>query len=336
MILLLGATGYIGQAFGREIRRRGECFIPLSRRAFDYTRFDLLFDYVRRLRPSLVVNAAGYSGRPNMDSCETERMATFQANTLLPQTISRVCLMTNTPLGHVSSGCIYSGAKVFEGGQLRVERDLNLPGIRALFDTNPERFFGFTELDEPNCTFRHGPCSFLSGTKALAEESLRSNNQAYLWRVRLPFSQEDDPCNLLTKLLAYERIYDHITSLSHLEDFVRACLDLYELKAPYGVYNVTNPGAVTTRQIAHLMERLMRTPKTLEFWRDDEEFYSKAAKSPRSACILDTSKLLRAGVKMRPALEALEDTVSRWHPEPREVVWAPAEPNLQIVGHSAS
>ncbi len=335
MILLLGATGFVGQAFGREIRRRGQCFIPLSRRAFDYTRFDLLFDYVRRIRPSLVINAAGYSGRPNMDSCETERMVTFQANTLLPQTISRVCLMTNTPLGQVSSGCIYSGAKVFEAGQLRVERDLNTPPLRRLFDANPERFFGFTELDEPNCTFRHGPCSFLSGTKALAEESLRSNSQAYLWRLRIPFYHEDDPCNLLTKLRSYERIFDHITSLSHLEDYVKACLDLCEKKAPYGTYNVTNPGAVTTRQVAHLIEQALHLPRPFEFWDSDEEFYARVAKAPRSASILDTSKLQRAGVRLRPVLEALEDTLSRWHPEPQVVPWTGSASHLQIVSNGS-
>src|SRR2546430_6828446 len=104
MILLLGANGYIGQAFASELRRRGCCFIPLSRSAFDYTRFELLFDYVRKMRPELVINAAGYPGRPNVDACELARAETFRANTLLPQTIARVCPATNTPLGHVSSG----------------------------------------------------------------------------------------------------------------------------------------------------------------------------------------------------------------------------------------
>src|SRR5678816_2254554 len=164
MFLLLGATGYIGQAFAKELSRRGQSFIPLSRSALDYTRFELLFNYVRNIQPSFLINAAGFSGRPNMDGCETERMKTFQANTLLPQTIARVCLMTHTPLGHVSSGCFYAGAKVFENGELRLEQDLGCGKVRALFESNPERFFGFTELDEPNSSFRNPPCSFHSGT----------------------------------------------------------------------------------------------------------------------------------------------------------------------------
>src|SRR5437667_1845040 len=123
MILLLGATGYVGQAFATELRRRGCGYIPLSRKAIDYTRFEILFDYVRKTSPKFVINAAGYTGRPNVDACEVARAETVHGNVLFPQTVARVCSMTNTPWGHVSSGCIYAGAKVEENGCCRVERD---------------------------------------------------------------------------------------------------------------------------------------------------------------------------------------------------------------------
>ena len=42
MILLLGATGYIGEAFVTELRSRKKEFITLSRSQVDYSRFDLL------------------------------------------------------------------------------------------------------------------------------------------------------------------------------------------------------------------------------------------------------------------------------------------------------
>src|SRR5678815_1300081 len=138
MILLLGATGYFGQAFANELRRRGQRFIPLTRKAFDYTNFDLLFDYVRRMRPEFLINAAGYAGKPNVDAGEDARQAVFQANILLPKTIARICLLTNTPWGHMSSGCIYSGAKVFENGCMRVEKDLSRPELRQAFSAHPE------------------------------------------------------------------------------------------------------------------------------------------------------------------------------------------------------
>src|SRR4051812_34293139 len=100
MILLLGATGYIGQAFAAELQRRKQLFIPLTRRALDYTDFSILFDYVRRSKPDFLINAAGYTGSPNVDACETARAETLHGNALFPQMVARVCLLSNTPWGH--------------------------------------------------------------------------------------------------------------------------------------------------------------------------------------------------------------------------------------------
>jgi len=316
MILLLGATGYVGRAFARELRRREYAFIPLARRAFDYGQMGLLLPYVRKIKPEFVINAAEYSGKPNVDACEEERMVTFQANTLLPQTVARVCLATNTPWGHVSSGCIYSGARVFVDGRIRTVKDLNQPELRRLLDLHPERFFGFTEFDEPNASFRNLPCSFCGGTKVLAEEALQDYAGCYVWRPRLPFGDDDEPCNLLSKLQRYRKVYDHVTSLSHVDDFVKACLDLWECRAPFGTYNMTNPGVVTTRQVVEMIQRFIEPTRPFDYWADDEEFYAEGARAPRSSCILDVSKLLSTGVKIRPVEQALAAALRAWRSAP--------------------
>jgi UDP-glucose 4,6-dehydratase len=312
MILLLGASGYVGQAFSAELRRRRWSFIPLTRRAIDYTSFDILFDYVRKMRPEFIINAAGYAPNPNVDACEMAREEVLCANVLLPQTIARACLMTNTPWGHVSSGSIYVGAKVAEWGRMRIERDLNQPAMRSLFAGQPEKFFGFSEWDEPNFSFRHAPCNFYSGTKALAEEAIRGVGQNYIWRPRMIFNECDEPRNLLSKLQHYDRVYDNVNSISHLDEFVRACLELWERQAPFGIYNVVNPGAVTTRRIVEMIQQFLKPARCFEFWENDEEFYRCQAKTPRSSCILDPAKLLSLGVRMRPVEDALEDTLERW------------------------
>ena len=310
----------MGQAFAAELRRRKLSFIPLTRRAIDYGSFEVLFDYMRKIRPEFLINAAGCAPNPNVDACESAREDVLCANTLLPQTVARACLMTNTPWGHISSGSIYTGAKVAEWGRLRIERDLNQPELRSLFAVQPEKFYGFTEWDEPNFSFRHVPCNFYSGTKALAEEAIRGVGQNYIWRPRMLFNECDEPRNLIAKLQHYERVYDNVNSLTHLEDFIRACLDLWERQAPFGIYNVVNPGAVTTRRIVEMIQQILNPARRFEFWEDDEEFYRCQAKSPRSNCVLDSAKLLSAGVKMRPVEKALEDSLERWHalePSPR-------------------
>src|SRR2546426_8644360 len=137
MILLLGATGYIGQAFSQALRERAQPFTALSRKEVDYTQYDVLLRFLREVKPDFLINAAGYTGKPNVDACENARADTLAGNTLLPQTIAHACLTTNTPWGHVSSGCIFSGAKIVEGRKLRIEKDLTTPGLKRLIEKDP-------------------------------------------------------------------------------------------------------------------------------------------------------------------------------------------------------
>jgi len=315
MILLLGASGYIGEAFVRELQRRKSNFRPLSRKQVDYSRFDVLLKFLKETKPEFVVNVAGFTGKPNVDACEIARADTLAGNALLPQTIADACAACNIPWGHVSSGCVFSGAKVIVNGQTRTEKDLTRPDLRSLVEQSPDAIHGFTETDTPNFTFRDPPCSFYSGTKALGEEAIAGIGQSYIWRLRIPFDEFDSMRNYLSKVQRYEKVYDNVNSISHRSDFARASLDLWDRRAPFGIYNVTNPGFVTTRQVVDLVEKILKPAKRFEFWQNDTEFYRRAAKTLRSNCVLDVSKLLATGVKVRPVIEAIEDSLRRWKAE---------------------
>ncbi len=316
MILLIGAGGYVGTQFARELRARGREFVAPRHAELDASRFDALLAWLRGRRPEFVVNCAGYTGKPNVDACESDRAGTLAGNVLLPQTIAHACAAAGIPWGHVSSGCIYSGAKVRgDDGRLRGEKDLMAPGVRGLLDGARDRLVGFAEEDAPNFSFRDGPCSFYSGTKALGEEAIAGIGESFVWRLRIPFDHVDGARNYLSKIQHYSRVYDNANSISHLGDFVSACLDCWDQRVPFGTYNITNPGFVTTRDVVALIEARLRPGRRFEYWQDDAEFYGVAAKTPRSNCILDSGKLLRAGVRIRPVTEALEDALARWQSE---------------------
>ena len=315
MIVLLGATGYIGEAFARELERRKSPFLALSRKEVDYTRFEVLLDFLQARKPEFVVNAAGYTGKPNVDACEVARADTLVGNTLLPQTIAHACAAVKIPWGHVSSGCIFSGAKVSANGTVHAEKDMTKPELRALVDQSPDRILGYAETDTPNFSFRDGPCSFYSGTKALGEEAMLGAGKSFVWRLRIPFDEYDSGRNYLSKLIRYSKVYDNVNSISHRGDYARACLDLWEKRAPFGIYNVTNPGFVTSRQVVGMIQEILRPAKKFEFWANDSEFYHIGAKTPRSNCVMDVSKLLGAGVRIRPVVEALESSLKNWKPE---------------------
>jgi nucleoside-diphosphate-sugar epimerase len=170
----------------------------------------------------------------------------------------------------------------------------------------------FQENDPPNFGFNNSSYSFYSGTKAMSEELLSKQfPNTFIWRLRIPFDNVDSPRNYLTKLMKYDKLLHAANSISHRLDFVDACLDLAEC-APPGIYNVVNPGAVTTREVVDMIKSKLNLDKQFEFY-DDEGSFLQTVKTPRSNCMLSTAKLLKY-VKMRSAKDALDDALTNWEP----------------------
>lgn len=287
MIVILGGDGYIGSALTRHFRSHGEQVIPLSRSRIDYTNRDLLIGVLRDLNPVFLINAAGYSGKPNVDACEDNRAECLAANAVLPGIVHEACEACKLPWGHISSGCIYSGRR--DDGK------------------------GFTEVDPPNFSFRSNRCSFYSGCKALGEEILRDAERLYIWRIRIPFSPQNEPRNYLTKLLTYSKLLDAENSLTNLDEFSRVCLQFHRRKdLPYGIYNATNTGSITTREVTSLLRRISSRDHRFRFFKDEAEFMEKAARTPRSNCVLDNSKLRDTGIPIREVKESVRDAIENW------------------------
>ena len=286
MIYLLGGTGYVGQAYQELLQRLGIAHRCVSRAELDYSRPGVLAEALRRDRPEFLINAAGYTGKPNVDACELHKAECLFGNAALPGLIAEACEAADVPWGHVSSGCIYSGARP-DGS-------------------------GFREDDEPNFTFRRGPCSFYSGCKALGEEVLAGRPNVFVWRLRIPFNNQDNPRNYLTKLMRYERLLEATNSISELGEFCESTLACWLRGVPFGTYNVCNPGQVTTHEIVALIEKSGVCPKTFTFFKSEDEFMRIAAKTPRSNCVLDSSKLEAAGIRMTAVHEAVERALATW------------------------
>jgi len=130
--------------------------------------------------------------------------------------------------------------------------------------------------------------------------------------LRIPFEALPNPRNYLKKLMSYDSLLDAENSLSELHQFAAACVDSFRIGIPYGTYNMTNPGSVTTREVVELIKQSGVLEKEFRFFQDEEEFMRKAAKTPRSNCVLDSSKALGAGLKLSPVREAIADCLERW------------------------
>ncbi|MFM1852132.1 MAG: hypothetical protein RIS54_1816 [Verrucomicrobiota bacterium] len=286
MIFLLGGSGYVGAAYQALLQRKGIPFRNLRRAESDYTDTTVLTGLLRDAKPDFLINAAGYTGKPNVDACELHKAECLFGNAVLPCRIAEACSAAGVPWGHVSSGCIYTGARP-DGS-------------------------GFTETDTPNFSFRTDNCSFYSGTKALGEEVLAGRDDVYVWRLRIPFDHNESPRNYLTKLMRYQRLLEATNSISQLHEFVAATFACWEKRVPFGTYNVTNPGQVTTHEVVDLIRQSGVCTKEFSFFKDEDEFMHTAAKTPRSNCVMDSAKLRAAGITMTEVHEAIARDLAQW------------------------
>ncbi len=287
MIAFIGSSGYVGSRFQALFAAEQIRWTPISRS--ETTDTGRLESVLREVGADFVINCAGYTGRPNVDACELHKAECLVGNAVLPGIIRAACESLDLPWGHVSSGCIYTGRRA--DGR------------------------GFTEEDPPNFSFRQNNCSFYSGSKALGEEILSGARRCYIWRMRIPFENTASPRNYLQKLLSYDRLLEAENSLTHLGEFVRACLDCLQMHLPYGVYNLTNPDSIRTSEVTELIQAAGLTDRRFQFFESESQFMSHAARTPRSNCVLDSSKALRAGLRLSPVREAICDCLSQWTPE---------------------
>lgn len=291
MHIVLGKTGYIAEAFISELANKGLDYIALSRKDVDYTDYKTFSEYidlnwVNFTKNSTIINCAGYTGKPNVDACEVNKDQAILGNVALPLMLSGVCRTRGLNLVQISSGCIYNGYDKY-----------------------------FSEEDEPNFTFNTG--SFYSGTKELAERVIKDNSLCYIFRLRIPFDHKSSGRNYINKLLSYDKLIDVTNSLSHRGDFAKYCIDLMVKKAPFGIYNVTNKGSITTREVVDLIKYHLRdnyvpviAHKEFKFFKDYEEFES-VIKTPRSNCVLSTEKIEKY-IEIRTVQDALRDTLSSY------------------------
>jgi dTDP-4-dehydrorhamnose reductase len=283
-IAILGSNGYVGTSLRKHCEALAIDFVRLGRRESQQP--DTLHRAIVDSGADCLINCAGYTGKPNVDACEMHKAECLEGNAVLPGIVRQACEMADIPWGHVSSGCIFTGKRS---------------------DGN-----GFTEEDNPNFSFRQNNCSFYSGCKALGEEVLDGALNCYVWRLRIPFENTPNPRNYLQKVISYERLLDAENSLSNLEEFVAACVDSFRLGVPFGTYNLTNPGSVTTREVVEMIQRSGVCSKRFEFFESESQFMQLAAKTPRSNCVMDSSKAVASGLVLSPVQDSIETSLSNW------------------------
>jgi dTDP-4-dehydrorhamnose reductase len=109
VILVFGGNGQLGRELTRASAARQIPLTALPRAQADISDRAAVLEALASRRPSLVVNAAGYT---KVDLAETETEAARQGNALGPAILGEACAAAGVPLVHISTDYVFDGRKL--------------------------------------------------------------------------------------------------------------------------------------------------------------------------------------------------------------------------------
>lgn len=221
-ILVTGASGQLGQA----LKQQYPDALCTTSRELDITNRKVIegFDWST---VDTVINAAAYT---NVDGAETNegRIAAWETNAVAPANLVRACQEHDVTLVHISSDYVFDGT------------------------TTPH-----TE-DEP-----FSPLNVYGQSKAAGDIIVSTLPKYYILRTSWVIGDGKNfvrtMLSLAEKGISPTVVNDQIGRLSFTSEIAHICDHLLATSAPFGTYNATNDGPITswadiTRQIFRLSE----------------------------------------------------------------------------------
>jgi dTDP-4-dehydrorhamnose reductase len=261
VFLVYGRTGWIGGKIGKILTEQGHKWAYGDARIED--RQGVIED-IERTRCTHIINAAGVTGRPNVDWCEDHKIETIRSNVIGALNVCDIAHQRDIHVTNFATGCIYT------------YDDEHTIGGKP-----------FTEKDDPNFSG-----SFYSETKSYMEMMLRHFPNVLQCRLRMPIDADlDNPRNFIKKIANYAKVVNIPNSMTVLEEFVPMAID-GALRGLTGSYNWTNPGAISHNEVLELYRDHVRPDFTWENFTEEEQ--AKVLKAPRSNNTLCDKKLREA------------------------------------------
>lgn len=287
--LVFGKTGWIGGMLGKMLADKGY--------DFDYatSRLQERESVERELLHSgctHVLNAAGLTGRPNVDWCETHRQETIRVNVIGTLTLADLCCIHGIHMTNFATGCIfhYEGKKVEhpERGADLVAKDPSLT---------------FTEEDRPNFSG-----SYYSETKGYVENMLREFDHVLTLRVRMPIDGDVlyNKRNFIYKIAHYNKVVNIPNSMTVLNELLPYAIEL-AIRGRAGIMNFCNPGAISHNQVLDLYKEYIDPDLTWSNFTLEEQ--AKVIVAARSNNELSPHKLWKEFPQMLPITDSLREFV---------------------------
>ena len=272
VFLVYGRTGWIGGMLGRLLEEQGHKYYYGAARLYDRKAVE---DDIARCKPTHILNAAGITGRPNVDWCESHKKETIQTNVTGMLTLVDLADKNGIHVTNFATGCIYS-----------------------YDEKHPIGGPGFTEDDPPNFGG-----SFYSHTKGMVEDLLKNYDNVLQLRLRMPIDNRlDNPRNFIFKIANYDCVVNVPNSMTVLDELVPYAID-GALRKLSGVYNFTNPGAISHNEVLQLYKDYCSPNYTWKNFSLEEQ--DKILAAPRSNNELCDKKIKSAWPQILDIKESL-------------------------------
>lgn len=267
-----GKTGWIGQQLVSLLQRQNQIVFCAESRLENREEIER---EINAIHPDFILNAAGVTGRPNVDWCEDHRQETLRSNIIGVLNLADIAYIHHIHLTNLGTGCIYQYDSTHPLGS----------------------HIGFTEEEEPNFAG-----SFYSKTKLMLDKLLTNYPNVLNLRLRMPISSDLHPRSLIYKITRYKKVVNIPNSMTILDDLLPVCIEM-ALRNLTGNYNFTNPGVISHNEILALYKEYIDPSFTWENFTLEEQ--NAILKAQRSNNELDTGKLLQEFPHIPPIQESI-------------------------------
>jgi dTDP-4-dehydrorhamnose reductase len=255
-----GKTGWLGGKLVKLLQDQGKTVHIAESRLENR---ESVIKEIEQYKPTHVLDAAGVTGRPNVDWCEANKEQTIRCNVIGTLNIADICAERGIHCTIYATGCIFEYDDAHQiGGKPFTEDDL------ANFDG-----------------------SFYSLTKGMVEQMLRVYPHICVLRVRMPISDDLVARNFVTKITKYAKVVNVPNSMTILTEMLPASLCLAEKKKT-GIYNFCNPGAISHNEILEMYKKHIDPKFTYTNFSVEEQ--DKILVGRRSNNELSSGKLVEA------------------------------------------
>lgn len=271
-VLLLGATGLLGNSFARSLASSSFELMAPGRSELDLLRPSELAGYLEAHKPQVVINCAGFN---EVDAAELAPPECWQLNADLPEILANYSKDSGSKLVQFSTDYVFDG----------------------------EQEAGYSEDAERN------PINKYAQAKLAGEKAVMANDDAYLIRISWLFGSGKK--NFVTTMLdlaarmpELKVVNDQHGKPTYTEDVVAAVLQMLAEDTEPGIYHLPNEETTTWYDFAR--EIFEQAGQSIEVRPVPASEFPRPAPRPQYSALLNTKRPL-----LRSWREALKDYLNQ-------------------------